>query len=462
LGIILHCLKNIKLFQADKLTLEWTVVSPLDQQIITSNTLTTQSFLKEEADGLHVYVVTNTIAKKRFPVDLSEQLSSFCGIIGPQEKKLAWIIMSDADLQYIEETLAFHKFPHDKEWSLPEQSQGGKPYMPASRRTKVVERISPTLGQGDDQVFDQDTNQASIQEIRRGAETTSSSPDSEQMEHHVPSAKEKTTKPELPREQPAETTASINDTTVEKDSSQPPNDRRSSSYFSVQREPLISERRRSASSSSWTAEGTDESESANSHSPKSDLRAESPVSEPLEPPPNSLPSRLMKFVRSGSTKEKTTYQGGLSEGTILSLYRQVVDVKKESHEPILVGGPEREQHYKTQSQSQSQPRSRSSQSAPYIVDPGLPDRSLRDFTRNLFNRTTRKELAQVVYLDGVDDEISLDKNIITHTGRVHVDKTTKVTTVFVTLPDSVQAEEAFSGEIFVSPILVQMYIVPSY
>ncbi|KAF4173658.1 hypothetical protein CNMCM8694_000016 [Aspergillus lentulus] len=234
LGIILHCLKNIKLFQADKLTSEWTVVSPLGQRIITSNTLTIQSFLKEEDDGLHVYVATNTIAKKRFPVDLME--------------------------------------------------------------------------------------------------------------------------------------------------------------------------------------GTDESESADGHSLNSGLRAESPISEPSDPPPNSLPSRLMRFVRSGSTKEKTTYQGGLAEGTILSLYRQVVDVKKESHEPILVGGPEREQHYKSQSQSQS--RSRSSQSAPYIVDPGLPDRSLRDFTRNLVKRTTRKELAQVIYLDGVVDEISLDKNIITHTGRV--------------------------------------------
>ncbi|GFF23708.1 hypothetical protein IFM58399_00403 [Aspergillus lentulus] len=460
LGIILHCLKNIKLFQAGKLTSEWTVVSPLGQRIITSNTLTIQSFLKEEDDGLHVYVATNTIAKKRFPVDLSEQLSRFCGIIGPQERKLAWIIMNDADLQYIEETLAFHKFPHDKEWSLPEQSQHSKPYMPASRGTKVVKRISPTSGQEGDQVFDQNTDQASIQGIRQKAESTSSSSDSEQTEHHVSSAQEKNTKPESTGEQPAETTASINDTTVEKDSSQPPNDRRSSSNCSVQREPLISERRRSASSSSWTVEGTDESESANGHSLKSGLRAESPISEPSDPPPNSLPSRLLRFVRSGSTKEKTTYQGGLAEGTILSLYRQVVDVKKESHEPILVGGPEREQHYKSQSQSQSQSRSRSPQSAPYIVDPGLPDRSLRDFTRSLVKRTTRKELAQVVYLDGVVDEISLDKNIITHTGRVHVDNTTKVTTVFVTLPDPVQAEEAFSGEIFVAKFLSREF--PDY
>jgi hypothetical protein len=145
-------------------------------------------------------------------------------------------------------------------------------------------------------------------------------------------------------------------------------------------------------------------------------------------------------MRGDSTQQKSTYRGGLDETAVLSLYSQVWAVKHESHEPKLIDPPVLHK------------------SPPFIIDPGLPDRSLRKFTRNLASRTTRRERADVIYLsdtnhsrDGVDAEFSIDENVKTIPARVHVNDNRTTTTVFVSLPSPSQVEEAFSGELFVSP-----------
>lgn len=170
------------------------------------------------------------------------------------------------------------------------------------------------------------------------------------------------------------------------------------------------------------------------------------ASQSVHPPADSIPSKLLMFARTDPAKDKVTYQGGLDEAAILSLYRQVTHTKPSSHKPVLIEPPD----FTT---------GLFATASPFIVDHGLPDRSWREFTRNLTSRVTRKELAQVVYLsnaannaqvDKVDD-FSLDKSIRTLPGRVHVDGSLALsTTVFVSLPTPIEQQEAFAGELFVS------------
>ncbi|RFU27993.1 hypothetical protein B7463_g8347, partial [Scytalidium lignicola] len=476
LKMILHGLKNIQLYQADKLTTVWTVVSPLTRGRITSNPLTVQSFVIEKEDRIQVHVVASRISRGRFPIDLSDQLSSFCGIIGQRERKLAWAIFYDVDLQDIEETLAIYGFSSDKEWTLPEQSLVRKSQTSSVWKTEIVDRTIPQSVKKGSEVSNQNTSNENIQEISAEEGTSPLPLRIKGAESHVDSVTQKNRSTDL-SQSPILTSASH--ATGETISSQQQNDVETPEIL-AQEELTAVEKTTPEYSIALGTDDPGKLEPGNNYSSMTDTSRNystraSQETEPLEPehpspPLHSIPSKLMNFIRSGSTGRGTVYQGGLDENAILSLYHKVVDIKQESHEPIIVGGLKEETAQGSNSSEDSKQRdpqkprsqrqSKRSQDAPYILDPGLPHRSLRHFMRNMVNHITKKESATVIYLsnmsnstDGAGNEFNFNKSIKTHPGRVHVDEKNKAITVFVTLPDPIQAEETYSGELFVAKFL---------
>jgi len=105
-GFVIDQLRNVQVFKADKVVVEWALKLPGGDTIYgRADSGRVQLSSNKQKRGIQIFLAGDDIESLCPPLELEEELSKFCGINSPSHVGILQYILIQSDLETIHHTL---------------------------------------------------------------------------------------------------------------------------------------------------------------------------------------------------------------------------------------------------------------------------------------------------------------------------------------------------------------------